>query len=255
MTRMRPVSDQRERPGWLPEHLFPFRSRYVDVAGCRVHYIDEGTGPTLLLLHGNPTWSFVYRDSVQGLRRRFRCNVLDYPGFGLSTAPKGYDYTPEAHARVVEQFLHTLKLSRITIMVQDWGGPIGLGVAGRHPELFRALVIGNTFAWPVDTDPRFRRFSRFMGGTIGGFLIRNFNAFVNLLIPMGVKRRKLPPAIMAAYQGPFSTRSSRTPTHVFPREILRSRDYLASVESGLTRLVHLPVLIVWGDADPSFQTP
>ena len=139
------VADQ-PMPAWLDRQRYPFTSHYLDVNGNRVHYVDEGAGPVLLLLHGNPTWSFLYRDIIMGLRERFRCVALDYPGFGLSTAAPGYGYTPAEHAAVVEQFITTLDLSGITMMVQDWGGPIGLGVAGRHPERLAALVIGNTWA-------------------------------------------------------------------------------------------------------------
>jgi haloalkane dehalogenase len=238
---------------WLNERLFPFRSHFLELDGCRVHYIDEGEGLPLLLLHGNPTWSFLYRDIVKGLRGHFRCIALDYPGFGLSAASRNYGFTPSEHARIVERFLLTLDLSGVTLMVQDWGGPIGLGVASRHPERFRALVIGNTWAWPVNGELHFEFFSRLMGGPVGRFLIRNFNAFVNVLIPAGVRRHKLSKEVMAAYRGPFSERSSREPTHIFPREILCSRDYLAEVEEGLEQLRDLPVLILWGDRDPAFR--
>lgn len=241
-----------QNPTWLDKSLFPFRSRYLEIEGCRLHYVDEGEGPTLLLLHGNPTWSFLYRDIIKGLRGRFRCVALDYPGFGLSSAREGYGFTPAEHADVVERFLLALDLSDVTMMVQDWGGPIGLGVASRHPGRFRALVIGNTWAWPVNGEPTFERFSKVMGGPVGGFLIRNANVFVNLLIPMGTKRRKLPKEVMAAYRGPFLTKVSREPTRVFPDEILRSRHYLGEVEKGLERLGDLPALIVWGDRDIAF---
>lgn len=242
-----------ERPTWFPQALFPFESRWVEADGCRVHYIDEGSGPLLVMLHGNPTWSFLYRNIIRDLATQFRCVAFDYPGFGLSVAAPGYGFTPAEHSAVFERLLLTLDLRDATLMVQDWGGPVGLGVASRHPERFRALVIGNTWAWPVNEDPHFARFSRFMGGPIGGFLIRHFNAFVNVMIPMGVRRRKLPKDVMAAYRGPFSARSARMPTHVFPREILGSREFLAQVERGLGRLRHLPALIVWGDRDIAFR--
>lgn len=244
---------QNRRPAWLDQNLYPFQSRQTEVEGCRLHYIDEGVGPVLLLLHGNPTWSFLYRDIVKGLSGRFRCIALDYPGFGLSIARDGYSFKPAEHSRIVEQFVLTLNLTDLTIMVHDWGGPIGLGFAGRQPDRVRALVIGNTWAWPVDGDPHQERFSKLMGGPIGGFLIHNFNAFVNLLIPMGVRQHKLLPEVMAAYRGPFSTRSSRTPTHIFPAEIVRSRQYLGEVEVGLARLTDRPILIVWGDQDFGFR--
>ncbi|HZD64918.1 MAG TPA: alpha/beta fold hydrolase, partial [Acidimicrobiales bacterium] len=110
---------------WVPRELYPFESRYVDLAGARVHYIDEGRGPPLLALHGNPTWSFIYRGIVEGLADRFRCVAPDYPGFGLSTAPPGYGFTPAEHARVLEALVLELDLWDVTLMVQDWGGPIG----------------------------------------------------------------------------------------------------------------------------------
>lgn len=253
MTQRTSNSTTAQRPAWLDESLFPFQSRYLDVHGCRVHYIDEGSGPVLLMLHGNPTWSFLYRGIIKGLQDRFRCVALDYPGFGLSTASRGYGYTPAEHATVVEKFLLALNLSGVTMMGQDWGGPIGLHVVSHHPERFRALILGNTFAWPVNGIPEFERFSRLMGGPLGGFFIRNFNAFVNILMPLGVNRGKLPKRVMAAYRAPFSKRSSRRPMHVFPREILASRSFLTEVENGLARLKQLPVLIVWGNRDIAFR--
>jgi haloalkane dehalogenase len=151
------------RPSWIDQELFPFESRFLEVDGTRVHYIDEGQGPVFLALHGNPTWSFLYRHIIDGLKDRFRCLALDYPGFGLSTAPPGYRYTVAEHAKVVEGFVTRLGLDGITLMGQDWGGPIGLSVAIRHPERFRALVIGNTFGWPVQGDKTFEWFSKLIG--------------------------------------------------------------------------------------------
>ncbi|MEE9140989.1 MAG: alpha/beta fold hydrolase [Alphaproteobacteria bacterium] len=246
-------ASEQGRPAWLPERLFPFESRFLAIDGGRLHYIDEGAGPVLLLLHGNPTWSFLYRDIVRGLCRSFRCVAPDYPGFGLSRPPGGYRFTPAEHAAVVERLVVELDLKGAILMVQDWGGPIGLGVAGRHPARFRGLVIGNTWAWPVNGDPHFEWFSRLMGGPLGRFAILNFNAFVNVLLPAGVRRTKLAPEVMAAYRGPFPDRGSRRPTHVFPREIIQSRAFLEEVEEGLPRLRHLPALILWGDRDFAFQ--
>jgi haloalkane dehalogenase len=220
-------------PSWVPRDLYPFESQYLDVDGARVHYVDEGSGPVLLLMHGNPTWSFLYRDVITGLRDRFRCIALDYPGFGLSTAPTGYGYTPAEHARVVERVVEELDLRDITMMVQDWGGPIGFAVATRNPDRFSAFVIGNTWAWPK-SDFGTQAFSRFLGGPIGKRLILNRNLFVEKIIPGGVRRKKLSPEVMNAYRGPFPTPRSRVPTWVFPREILGSRPFLAEVESRLS---------------------
>ncbi len=240
------------RPDWVSAELFPFQSRFVDLDGCRLHYVDEGKGPVLVLLHGNPTWSFLYRRVVARLRTRFRCVALDYPGFGLSSAPPGYGFTPAEHAAVVERFVEALGLDSFTPVLHDWGGPIGLAVASRQPERVRALVIANTFAWPVEGDRHFEWFSRLMGGGVGRAAIRRMNAFVNVMVPAGTRRRLSRPE-MAHYRRPFPTPDARMPTYVFPREILASRTFLSEVEAGLTRLAHLPTLIAWGGRDVAFR--
>jgi haloalkane dehalogenase len=243
-----------DRPSWVPEDLYPFESRYVDVPGARVHLVDEGDGPPLLLLHGNPTWSFLYREIIKGLRDRFRCLAVDFPGFGLSKPPPGYGFTPAEHARVLEQLVLALELSGITMMGQDWGGPIGFAVAGRHADRFSAFVIGNTWAWPKE-DLATQLFSRLLGGPVGRRLIVNRNLFVERALPGGVRRRKLSDAVMNAYRGPFPTPASRRPTAVFPREILASRPFLAEVERRLPDLRDRPALIVWPTGDVAFREP
>jgi haloalkane dehalogenase len=241
-----------ERPSWVPEELYPFESRYADVAGSVVHHLDEGSGPPLLLLHGNPTWSFLYRDIIRGLRDRHRCVAVDYPGFGLSRPAPGYGFTPAEHAAVLEELVLRLDLRDVTMMVQDWGGPIGMAVATRHPDRFAAFVIGNTWAWPK-SDPGTQLFSRFLGGPIGRRLIAHRNLFVEQIIPGGVRRVTLPERVMDAYRGPFPTPGSRRPTAVLPREILDSRPLLADIERGLKLLRDRPALLVWPTKDVAFR--
>ena len=237
-------------PSWLDRTLFPFTSRFVDVGRHKVHYIDEGSGPILLMLHGNPTWSFLYRHLVRRLSPHFRCVALDYPGFGLSTAAPGYGYTPREHSDVVEGFVDALDLTELRIMMQDWGGPIGLGFAGRRPERVHSLVIGNSFAWPAT--PGMKSFSYVVGNKLSRYLITQRNLLARWLIPAGTNR-KLTEAELAAYMGPFPTAASRLPTWIFARQIRESAGYLAEVEAGLTGLRDKPALIVWGDADGAFR--
>ena len=244
------------RPAWVDQELFPFQSHFVEVDGARVHYIDEGQGPIFVGLHGNPTWSFLYRRIVSGLKDRFRCIALDHPGFGLSNAPPGYGYTEAEHLAVVEGFVTQLDLDGITLMGQNWGGPIGLSVAVRHPERFQALVIGNTFGWPVRGEKTFERFSKLMGsGFPGGLLVKRLDLFTRVFVPGGIKRKKLSKAEKAMYQHPHPTPRSRIPVHVLPREILAAQQLLSEVEQGLPRLADLPALIVWGDRDQAFKQP
>ncbi|MDQ4144557.1 MAG: alpha/beta fold hydrolase [Actinomycetota bacterium] len=237
-----------ERPSWVPEHLYPFESHFLDVDGSRVHYLDEGSGPTLLFLHGNPTWSFLYRDLVLALRDSYRCIALDYPGFGLSSAHDGYAYTGEAHADVVEQFVTELDLHDVTLMGQDWGGPIGLTVATRQPDRFGGFILGNTWAWPLNGILHFELAGRLMGGPLGRLFIRNGNAFVNIMIPLGTAS-SLPEEVMAAYRGPFAEVDERRPTWEFPKELLRSKPFMQTLEENLPKVAHLPTLLLWGGGD------
>src|SRR5215204_6168565 len=172
------------RPAWVPDALFPYESRFAEARGAHVHYVDEGDGPPLLMLHGNPTWSFLYRELIGGLRDRFRCVAVDFPGFGLSSPPPGYGFTPAEHADVLDELVVRLDLSGATLMVQDWGGPIGLAVATRRPERFAAFVVANTWAWPK-SDPGTQAFSRLLGGPVGRRLIQQRNLFVEAILPGG----------------------------------------------------------------------
>ncbi len=126
--------DRTARRG-CPTDLYPFEDRWVEIDGHRVHYVDEGDGPPLLLLNGNPSWSFGWRDVILGLRGTFRCIAPDYPGFGLSRAADGFDYKPRSQSKVVEALVDRLGLDGIVVFGYAWGGPIGLGLAGRRPEL------------------------------------------------------------------------------------------------------------------------
>jgi haloalkane dehalogenase len=242
----------------VDEALYPFAHHFVSLpSGARVHYLDEGPARargTIVFLHGNPTWSFLYRKIVRDLRDEYRCIALDYPGFGLSEPPPGYDFLPRTHSQSVEQFFDALKLSDVTLMVQDWGGPIGLGMAGRRPELVKSLVIGNTWAWPKDDDPNARRFSSLMGGPVGRFFGLSFNAIPHVFFAIGA-RDALPHEVLEMYLRPFRRPDRREPTVIFPREIIASRDYLAEVDASLPRIADRPALIIWGLKDGGFRPP
>ncbi|MFI7524299.1 alpha/beta fold hydrolase [Nocardia salmonicida] len=241
------------RPGWVDDELFPFESRFVDIDGHTVHYVDEGSGPTLLLLHGNPTWSFLWRDVIGALRDDFRCIALDYPGFGLSIAKPDYRYLPEEHADVVTGFVDALGLEGVTLVGQDWGGMIGLAVVQRRPEVFDRLVLANTWAWPVNGTFHFEWFGRVIGGLPFRFLVRQFNLLVKAFIPTGHRRRKPTAAEMAHYSQALNTPERRQASAVLPGRVLASRDFFAEVEAGLGDIAYLPTLIVWGDADIAFR--
>lgn len=243
-----------DRPAWVDSELYPFEDRSASVDGCDVHYVDEGDGPPLLMLHGNPTWSFTWRAVIQGLSDRFRCIAIDYPGFGLSKAGPGYGFSPQEHARVVEGFVERLDLSDITMLAHDWGGPIGFAAAARASDRYREFVIGNTWAWPMNRNPGAQVFSRFLGGPIGGYLIKRRNFFVERIIPSATKLVGPDERVMDHYRGPFPTPESRVPLHVFPRAIIGETDWLREVERGIQSLVDKPALILFPTRDQAFGT-
>jgi haloalkane dehalogenase len=206
------------------------------------------------MLHGNPTWSFTWRRVIRGLSDRFRCIALDYPGFGLSgpaTKP-GYGYTPAEHAEIVEQFVRELDLKNVTLLMQDWGGPIGFRAAANDPERYTAFAIGNTFAWPMTDSRPARMFSKVLGGPIGKYMILRRNFFVERIVPGGIKRDKPGKPVMDHYRGPFPTKESRVPMHVFPEQIIGATPWLKEVERGLRSLDDRPALILWPTDDQAF---
>ncbi|HNP57094.1 MAG TPA: alpha/beta fold hydrolase [Gordonia sp. (in: high G+C Gram-positive bacteria)] len=239
------------RPDWVDDDLYPFTSRFADVDGHTLHHIDEGTGPTLLFVHGNPTWSFLYRDTIANLRDDFRCIAVDLPGFGLSTAAAGFGYLPADHADALTAFVDQLGISDATLVCHDWGGPISLTVATRRPNAFSRFVIANTAGWPAD-DLSIKLVSHALGSPIGRLLIQRFNLSVNGLLPAGHRLRKLTDGEMAHYRKALDTSERRIGSAVFPREITGSRDFLATLQASLPDLADRPALIIWGDADIAF---
>ena len=245
---------QSTRPGWVDNVLYPFEDHYIEIDKQIIHYVDEGKGSIILMIHGNPTWSFVYRDVIKDLQKDYRCIAIDLPGFGLSEASESFSLLPEDHAKVLQSFVEKLGLSSITLTVQDWGGPIGLWVASQRPDLFSRLIVGNTMGWPVNGDLHFEMFSRMMGGAVGSWLIKTFNMFVNVMLPIGHKRRKLTHEEMVHYRKPLNTRRRRSASAILPREIIKSRPFLIEVEQGLSKINKLPALIIWADKDIAFRT-
>jgi len=242
------------RPDFRPDpRLFPFESRWFESSAGRVHYVDEGRGAPLLFLHGNPTWSFLYRGIVIRLRDSFRCVAVDYPGFGLSDHPDRYGYTPAEHAEVVGELVDALELEDLTVMGQDWGGPIGMRVAADRAERVRSLVMGNTWYWPADA-LHMKAFSAIMSTSFVQDRILRKNLFVERMMPLGVEH-ELSTEVMDHYRGPLPDAASRAGVAEFPRQITRSEGWLSTLAVDvLDALAHRPLLLTWGVGDFAFTT-
>ncbi|MDO4575636.1 MAG: alpha/beta fold hydrolase [Planctomycetia bacterium] len=236
--------------------LYPFASHEIMVGGLRYHYLDEGTGPTLLLLHGNPTWSFYWRNLVLGLRDSFRLVVPDHIGCGLSEKPsrKEYPFTLRRRIEDAAELVKRLDLRDVTLIAHDWGGAIGMGLAAEYPERFRRFVLCNTGAFRFPGCPFRIRVCRIPG--FGDLAVKGFNAFAGAAVHMAVEK-PLPGAVKAGLLAPYDTWHNRIATHEFVRDIPlsprdRSWETLVKVEAGLAQFRDRPVCLIWGMRDWCF---
>jgi haloalkane dehalogenase len=244
-------------PPWVDREAYPFRSRWADLPQGRMHYVGEGKGDVVLFVHGTPTWSFEFRHLIKALSSGHRCISPDHLGFGLSERPVTADYTPEAHADRLRAFVAKMGLDRFTLVVHDYGGPIGLPLALADRSPVERLILLNTWMWPFDDDPDLVRKGKLAGGTFGRFLYRYANASLRLLMPSAYgDRSKLTKAIHRQYLEVFRDREARVLVlHALARAILESRDFYARLYSRADRLRGMPALIVWGMKDIAFQPP
>ena len=242
---------------------YPFsRNTWNRGNGIKMNYIDEGRGDPIVCVHGNPTWSFHFRNLIQGLSTMNRVIAVDHVGCGYSDKPSAENYGYRLQDRILdlEGLLDHLGIeNNATLVAHDWGGAIGFGVAGRKPERFRNLVAINTAAFPLQEGMSFPPILKPAKGMMGEFLIRKWNAFVLGTLSIGVKTRKLSRAEKAGYKAPYHDYQSRLAVHRFVEDIpLKVGDpswqSMVEVENGLQKLRDLPLLLLWGAKDPVFNT-
>ena len=254
-TQQRSVTDGDARPSWLPREEFSFESRFLETDGHRIHFVDEGKGPTLLFVVAGAAWSFVFRGLIERLRQEFRCVALDFPEAGLSRAAAGYRPGIEAASHVLERFVLTLGLEDITLVVHDLGGAVAFGVAARHPDRVRGMAVTETFGWPLsEENPKVARMLRIVSGRT----FRIVNGATNLLAwatstSLGVGRH-LTPAGKAAFRGPYRDRRARANALAMLGDATRADAYLRNVDRALrTTLRDRPLLLIYGGKSPTLR--
>ena len=243
---------------------YPFIGHYRTVNGFRMHYLDEGpnNGEPLLMLHGNPSWSYLYRKPVQALREHFRCIVPDHIGMGLSEkpGPGAYEHSLSRRIDDLEQLLEQLAPGPpLTLILHDWGGMIGMGYACRHPGRIKRLVLMNTAAFHLPAHIRMPwqlRLARLPW--IGALLIQGCNAFCRGAIEQGVVRGPVSPEVRQAYLAPYDNWQNRLAVLRFVEDIpLHKTDpayqTVSVIENGLPQFQDLPVLVCWGMQDFVFD--
>jgi haloalkane dehalogenase len=248
-----------------PTALYPFESRWLDLGGIRLHYLDEGPrdAPPVLMVHGNPTWSFYYRNLVLALRDRYRCIVPDHVGCGLSDKPgdERYDYTLERRiADLGALVAHAGVSEPLTLVVHDWGGMIGFGWAAQDPERVARSVVLNTAAFPMPEEKRFPFLLWLAGRTrLGALLVRRFNAFSGLAARIAFKQ-PVSRQVREAYTGPYDSWEHRIATLRFVQDIPLQRgdrgyDILERTAALLPAFAERPAFIGWGMQDFVFDRP
>jgi haloalkane dehalogenase len=248
-----------------PEELYPFASHWLEVSGQKMHYLDEGPreAPVVLMVHGNPTWSFYYRNLVLALRDRFRCVVPDHIGCGLSDKPdtRHYPYTLARRIADLGALMDHLQVETpIHLVVHDWGGMIGFGWAADHPERIGRMVIANTAAFPMPADKKLPAALWLVRNTrLGALLVQGLNAFSGIASLVAFKK-PVSRAVRKAYTGPYDSWENRIATLRFVQDIpLKAGDpgydIVSSTESRLPLFKHKPCLLAWGEKDFVFDAP
>ncbi len=241
---------------------YPFASHFLDLDGLKYHYLDEGTGLPVVMLHGNPSWSFYYRNLVKAISDRFRCIVPDHIGCGFSDKPGDdrYDYTLPRRVDDLERLLEHLKINeKITLVVHDWGGMIGMAYSVRHPERISRLVILNTGAFPLPQEKPFPLPLSICRNTwLGTFLVRGFNAFSRGATLVGCKQNPMSDELSRLYQLPYNSWKNRIATLRFVQDIPlkhgdRNYELICKVSDGINQFSGLPILIIWGEKDFVFD--
>ena len=248
----------------LREFLAAHPGRDFDRDGLRYHYLDEGEGRPVVMVHGNPTWSFYYRRLVEALSPSHRTIVPDHIGCGLSDKPGDarYRYTLESRVDDLERLLDHLGVDGdVTLVVHDWGGMIGTTYAARHPERIARMVVLNTAAFHM---PKEKRFPWTLGlcrsPALGSLAVRGLNGFARGTASIGCTKERMPKSLRDAYVAPYDSWANRIAVHRFVQDIPlrpgdRCYDLVSWVEGRLSLLESVPMLIGWGMKDFVFDEP
>ena len=239
------------------EGTFPFAPHYRSIEGVDMHFVDEGSGEPVVMVHGDPTWGYLYRNFIPVLSQRRRCVVPDQMGMGKSANPQERSlYRLQQHRANLETLLLHLDLNDITLVLHDWGGPVGLGVATRHPERIKRLVLMNTWAfvpWPGGPFPRLLELIRSERGE--AFVLQKNGYLEPALRGTTYHSEQLTKIVMEAYRAPYPTPESRLALLCWSRDIpVQETDVsyaeMKQIEQGLSQFSRTPILLVWGMKDP-----
>lgn len=235
---------------WFDKIQYPFKSNYFNTNAGNMHYVDEGQGEPILFVHGTPAWSFLYREQIKALSKTHRCIALDHIGFGLSDKPAEFDGTPQAHSERLEALVNHLGLKDITLVVHDFGGPIGLSFALRNPDKVKRIAIMNTWLWETNSNPEAHKVDKILNSWLGKFMYLNLNFSPKMLLKQGFyDKSKLTKAIHAHYIKVFPNKNSRHGLLKIGQALLGSSAWYQQQWEQIDKLADKPILIMWGMKD------
>ena len=238
---------------WLNTVQYPFTPREFETGDGVMRYLDEGEGRPIVFLHGNPTWSYLYRGLVRALSDGYRCIAPDLLGYGLSDKPAKVDYRPRAQARRLAGLMDVLALDDVTLVVNCAGGPLGLGWAIDHPERVHSLVLFNTWLWPLVENRYAMRLSRLVGNPLNRFYYRALNASPSFILPaLFADRHRITYPSRTQYLEPFRSHRERGALYTMIESLERDADWHEGLWAGREAIREKPTLLLWGDKDPIF---
>lgn len=211
---------------WLDSTLYPFDNKFIRLDAGQMHYVDEGKGDIILFIHGTPTWSFLYREYIATLSKKYRCIAIDHIGFGLSEKPTQFDGTPQSHSKNLTEFIEKLDLKEITIVVHDFGGPIGLSSAIQNHDRIKQVVLFNTWLWETKSNLEAQKADKIINSRFGRFLYVRLNISPKYLLKKGFHdKQNLLKEIHKQYIHPFPNKSSRIALLNLSKSLVGSSDW------------------------------
>lgn len=241
---------------WPDPATWTWPPQWLRVRDGQLHYVRAGSGPRVVLVHGTPTWSYEWRHALETLKESHEAIAFDHLGFGRSERPYDADYTPEAHAARFREMMDALvPTGSVSLVLHDFGGPIGLDWALDHADRLSHLVIVNSWMWPLEEDPAMKRAARLAGSGLSRLLYRWVNASLRLIMPAAYgDRSRLTRVIHAQYLAAFPDADSRERVlFALAKSLLGSSRYYATLWERRDRLADVPVTIIWGMRDSAFK--
>jgi len=247
-----PVAAKQRTSDWVDRREYPFDSHYVNVDGGRMHYVDEGQGPPVVFVHGNPTWSFMFRNMIRDLSLKHRCIAMDHIGFGLSDKPEHFGYTPELHARNLAKLIEHLGIPRFTLVVHGSGGPIGMSYAVENAAHVTNVIVMNSWMWSLKENPQAKKYDRGVSNPFGRLNFMMSNPASLVISKAIVDKLKFPDKIYEQYKKPFESSKERMGPYGLAKGMMGTSVWQHGLWARREVLADKPALIIWGMQDRLF---